>query len=213
MQQENLLENNVIKLTGVINSNFKFSHEVYGEGFYNFEIKVTRLSKQEDILPVVISERLLDTKQLPMGTKVTIFGQVRTYNNNDLENNKSKLLMTVFTREIDIVDVVTAKMNNEVFLNGFICKEPVYRTTPFGREITDVLVAVNRSYNKSDYIPCISWGRNARYSGKLAIGDNIKIWGRMQSRNYQKKYEDGGVINKVAYEVSVSKIEVILSKV
>jgi primosomal replication protein N len=207
MRQESILENNSIRVSGMIESDFKFSHEVYGEGFYNFNLSTPRLSSSFDTLPIVISERLADQNLLTTGTSVNIVGQVRSYNNNEIESKKNKLLLSVFTRDIEIVQSSPAKTLNEVYLNGFVCKTPIYRTTPFGREISDLLIAVNRSYNKSDYIPCIAWGRNARFSGKLNIGDNIKIWGRMQSRSYQKKYDNGEIIDKVAYEVSISKIE------
>ena len=98
---------------------------------------------------------------------------------------------------------------NQIFLDGFICKKPVYRMTPLGREIADILLAVNRAYGKSDYIPCICWGRNARYAGSLEVGGHIQLWGRIQSRQYQKRVSEDEVVNRVAYEISVSKIECI----
>ncbi len=207
MQHENVLANNVISLVGVIVSDFTFSHRVYGEGFYNFNIEVVRLSQVSDTLSVAISERLVDKNTLPIGTQVHILGQIRSYNSFTEGDRRNKLILTVFVREIEKLDDMLNMNPNDVYLDGFICKPPVYRTTPFGREITDLLLAINRSYNKSDYIPCITWGRNARFAGKLAVGDNVKIYGRMQSRNYQKKYENGDVIDRVAYEVSVSKLE------
>ena len=209
----NILENtnNHIGIAGRVHSNFEFSHEVYGEGFYRFEVEVYRLSHVSDILPVTISERIIDMDSISLGTWVYITGQVRSYNNYVEADRRNKLVLTVFARDIEVLD---DKENqepdvnpNDVFLNGFICKPPIYRTTPFGREISDILLAVNRSYNKSDYIPCIAWGRNARYVGKLNVGSNIKVWGRMQSRLYQKRFESGEVVEKVAYEISVSKVE------
>lgn len=209
MQQENLLKNNNIVVQGKICSEFTFSHEVYGESFYNFFLEVSRLSDVFDILPITISERLIDKTTLPIGTLVNINGQVRSYNNFVETDKRNKLVLTIFTRDIEIVTSFENKNKNpnEVSINGFICKPPIYRTTPFGREIADILVAVNRSYNKSDYIPCISWGRNARFASKINVGDNIKLWGRMQSRNYQKKSESGELVDKVAYEISISKVE------
>ncbi len=205
MQQGLLLSNNTASVSGKIITDFTFSHEVYGEGFYNFDLEVPRLSEAHDVLPVVISERLIDRSLITPGTFVMVNGQIRSYNNVNATDRKNKLILTVFTRDIKILD--TPGYVNDICLNGYICKSPVYRTTPFGREIADILLAVNRSYNKSDYIPCIAWGRNARFAGKLSIGDNIKINGRMQSRAYEKKYDDGRAELKTAYEVSVSKLE------
>lgn len=202
----NYSENNVITLAGSIVSERCFSHEVYGEGFYTFDLEVPRLSDNSDIIPVTVSERLL-TDEYKIGTKVKVDGQFRSYNN--YENEKNKLVLTVFVKDISIVKEEENESNpNEIVLNGFICKQPIYRTTPFGREISDILLAVNRAYNKSDYIPCIAWGRNARFSQNLRVGDNIKIWGRIQSRQYEKKFEDGTSEFRRAYEVSVCKMEI-----
>jgi len=212
MQKENLLDNNKIYVSGKVVSDLDYSHEVYGEGFYNFRLEVARLSNIYDILPVTISERLLDVSSFEVGTQAHILGQIRSYNSYVESDRKNRLLLTVFARDLqkiisgDIMDPVQ-KNPNDVFLNGYICKPPTHRLTPFGREITDLLVAVNRSYNKSDYIPCIAWGRNSRFASTLGVGENIRIWGRMQSRGYQKKYDDGNVEDRVAYEVSISKLE------
>ncbi|MCL1935327.1 MAG: single-stranded DNA-binding protein [Defluviitaleaceae bacterium] len=212
MLQNNL--NNNVSIVGVIASPFTFSHEVYGEGFYNFYVNVSRLSDFFDRLPVTISERLFNIEKLSQGTSVHIEGQIRSYNSYETSNKRNRLILTVFTKEFSVLNemlssdtVSEQKPPNEVMLNGYICKAPIFRTTPFGREISDILLAVNRSYNKSDYIPCIAWGRNARYLSNMSIGDNIKIFGRMQSRVYQKKIEVGETIEKTAYEVSISKIE------
>jgi len=203
----NIIENNIVTISGKIVSNLEFSHEVYGEGFYNFMLEVPRLSESSDIIPVTVSERLIAKDKPEMGDLVGIEGQFRSYNSYNNEGNK--LVLTVFAREIEILrDETRVKNPNQIYLNGYVCKKPIYRTTPFGREITDILLAVNRPYNKSDYIPCIAWGRNARYSESLQVGDNVKIWGRIQSREYQKKLESGEVLTKVAYEVSISKMEV-----
>lgn len=209
--QQNLKENNIINLNGKIISECVFSHKVYGEGFYNFNIETSRLSNSSDILPVTISERLINRNYMHIGDFVNIAGQIRSY--NSYSEKRNKLILTVFVRDIKPLDLEQNKNSNQVLLNGFICKEPVYRTTPFEREISDILLAVNRSYNKSDYIPCIAWGRNARYSNKMNIGDNICISGRMQSRIYQKKLDTGEVIERTAYEVSISNIEVISCKI
>ncbi len=200
------LSNNDVELCGTVESELSFSHEVYGEGFYQFYINVPRLSDISDKINITISERLLQNINIEIGMLVCINGQFRSYNNYSDSGNR--LILTVFARDIITDDSVLGKNPNHIFLNGFLCKKPVYRTTPFGREITDILVAVNRAYNKSDYIPCIAWGRNARFSSALEVGENIKIWGRIQSRDYQKKLDETNVITKTAYEVSISKMEI-----
>lgn len=204
MQFDGLPENNIVDIAGKIVEGCVFSHEVYGEGFYTFRISSERLSDKVDILPVTISERLIDKELLQVGAKVDIVGQLRSYNNYN--SKKNRLVLTIFAREIRLMEEEETKNENQIMLNGFICKVPIYRKTPFGREISDILVAVNRAYNKSDYIPCIAWGRNARYMANLEVGANVKIWGRVQSRIYQKRIGDE-VEDRVAYEVSVSKIE------
>lgn len=196
------MSNNQLSLTGNVVSEPVFSHEVFGEGFYELRIEVARLSDQVDILPITISERLIAEHEIKVGDKISLVGQFRSY--NKMEGDKSRLLLTVFAR--DIVENDTVTNPNIIEINGYICKQPIYRTTPFKREICDVLVAVNRAYNKSDYIPCITWGRNARYIKNIAVGTKIAITGRIQSRNYQKTSEDGSVIERTAYEVSVSKV-------
>lgn len=203
----NVMENNSASLSGSIVSKPEFSHEVYGEGFYTFIVEVPRLSNTYDYIPILFSERLLPLEKIEVGKIVAVEGQFRSYNNYSSEGGH-KLLLTVFARDIVVLDNPDeVKVTNSIFLNGFICKKPVYRTTPFGREIADILLAVNRAYNKSDYIPCIAWGRNARYASNFEIGDNIRIWGRIQSRVYQKKLADGTNEERTAYEVSISKME------
>lgn len=203
----NIIENNMVTISGKVTTNTEFSHEVYGEGFYYFILAVPRLSESADMIPVTISERLIVKQKLEIGKIIEVEGQFRSYNSYNSEGNR--LLLTVFAREINFLDDETKIKNpNQIYLNGYICKKPIYRTTPFGREITDILLAVNRPYNKSDYIPCISWGRNARYSESLPVGSNVKVWGRIQSREYQKKIDTGDVITKTAFEVSVSKMEI-----
>ncbi|MCL2216621.1 MAG: single-stranded DNA-binding protein [Defluviitaleaceae bacterium] len=200
--------NNFIDIGGRIYSDFVFSHEIYGEGFYRFDVEVDRLSGNSDVLPVTVSERIVDREKMAVGLPVRILGQIRSYNNYVEADRKNKLVLTIFARD---VEPLTAQESspNDVFLDGYLCKPAIYRTTPFGREIADLLVAVNRSYNKSDYIPCIAWGRNARYAGKLEVGHHIRLWGRMQSRQYQKKIDENNILEKTAYEVSVSKVEII----
>ena len=204
MQLDGLPENNMVLLTGTIIEGCVFSHEVYGEGFYTFRISSERLSDKADILPITIYERLIEKELLQVGGRVEIAGQLRSYNNYN--SKKNRLVLTVFAREIRMLEEAEDRSENQIFLNGFICKAPIYRKTPFGREISDILVAVNRAYNKSDYIPCIAWGRNARYMANLEVGANIRIWGRVQSRTYQKRVGDE-IEDRIAYEVSVSKIE------
>lgn len=197
-----LEKNNKVYLTGEIVSEATFSHEVYGEGFYELFVKVMRLSGQADILPVTISERLIQGNDLKPGSMICALGQFRSY--NKLENGKSRLMLTVFVREL--VAPEQGRNPNSIVLSGYICKPPVYRTTPFNREIADLLLAVNRAYNKSDYIPCIAWGRNARFVQSLKVGDRIALSGRIQSREYQKRFSETDVVTMTAYEVSVSKL-------
>ncbi len=210
----NYSDNNHIILVGKVTSDKKFSHEIYGEKFYIFNLSVPRLSGNADIIPITISERLLELEDLEMNKKIIVEGQFRSY--NSYENDRNRLVLTVFAKEVRFVEnqeeeIEVSKdfISNEVILNGFICKKPIYRQTPFGREISDILLAVNRAYNKSDYIPCIAWGRNARFCENIPVGTEVKIIGRVQSRTYEKKYDDGRVENKVAYEVSVASLEIV----
>ncbi len=198
----NYADDNEARLVGYVASNLEYSHEVHGESFYKTSVSSVRISDNRDEIIVTISERLISDIDLEIGTKVEIKGQFRSYNNYSGEG--SRLVLTLFAREINYTD---CECENEIYLNGYICKPAIFRTTPFGREIADILLAVNRAYGKSDYIPCIAWGRNARFSQTLSVGTNIKIWGRMQSRKYQKKFDDETVVEKTAYEVSISKME------
>ncbi|MBQ9709887.1 MAG: single-stranded DNA-binding protein [Clostridia bacterium] len=195
-------KNNRVYLSGEIVSPAVYSHEVYGEGFYEFSVSVNRLSGQSDVLPVTISERLVEEGQLDVGSHVNAIGQFRSY--NKIVNDKSRLMLTVFVREL--IEVPLFANPNNVVLSGYVCKPPVYRTTPFNREIADLLIAVNRAYNKSDYIPAIAWGRNARFVKNLPVGERIVVSGRIQSREYQKKLSETDVRTMTAYEVSVSKL-------
>ncbi len=204
------MDTNVVKIIGKVVSLIDFSHEMYGEGFYNFYLEVPRLSDTVDILPVTISERLIVNMELIYGSYVEIQAQLRSYNR--YIDNSSRLVLTIFARDIRLLEEEGEikeflKAPNKIFLDGYICKPSIYRTTPFGREIADLLIAVNRAYGKSDYIPCIAWGRNARFCEKLLVGDHIKLWGRIQSREYQKKHDEDRIETKIAYEVSISKLE------
>ena len=206
LMSDKVIETNMVTIVGTINSSLVFSHEMFGEGFYNFELKVHRLSEHSDILPITISERLLVGVNMDKDNIIKVEGQLRSY--NKYVDGSNKLVLTIFARDMGPCKNEEEINNpNQIYLDGFICKRPIYRTTPFGREITDMLLAVNRPYNKSDYIPCIAWGRNARFSEKLEVGDHIKVWGRVQSRDYQKKISDEKTISKTAFEVSISKME------
>lgn len=208
----NYLENNHLVLVGKVTSDKKFSHEIYGESFYIFDLEVARLSGNSDIIPITISERLILEKELEIGDKVAIEGQFRSY--NSYENEKNRLILTVFAKDIKYLseedeENSSEKVSNEVTLIGYICKKPIYRQTPFGREISDILLAVNRAYNKSNYLPAIAWGRNARFCQNIEVGTKVKITGRVQSRNYEKKFEDGTTQTRTAYEVSISSLEIV----
>ncbi len=203
MTNENQIVTNRVFLCGTVESEPVLSHELYGEGFYEFSVGVLRLSEQKDVLPVTVAERLLGDRKLTVGETVAIEGQFRSY--NKMAENHSKLMLTVFVREF--VDPSVAYANpNTVELLGYICKEPIYRTTPLNREICDLLVAVNRAFNKSDYIPCIAWGRNARYCRTLPVGTKLLIGGRLQSRKYVKKLSEEVSETRTAYEISVSRV-------
>ena len=205
----NYSENNHLVLIGKIVSEKTYSHEIYGEKFYVFSLEVVRLSSTTDIIPITISERLLTDVDISIGREIKVEGQFRSY--NSYENERNRLILTVFAKEISEVEhseEEKEEITNTVELVGYICKKPIYRQTPFGREIADVLLAVNRAYNKSDYIPCIAWGRNARFCQNMEIGAEVKITGRVQSRSYEKKHEDGTTETRVAYEVSIASMEV-----
>ena len=204
---DNNVSNNQGAVIGTIEDEFVFNHEIYAEKFYTCTVRVPRLSGTSDDIRVMVSERLIMDGEYNVGDMVEVTGQFRSY--NSYENGDNRLVLTVFAKDIMHYEEADNKNPNTLYLNGFICKEPVYRTTPFGREITDLLLAVNRSYNKSDYIPIIAWGRNARFAKNLNVGDNVKIWGRIQSRTYQKRISDEETITKTAYEVSTNRIELV----
>ncbi len=195
-------DNNRVYLLGKIASNPEFSHEVYGEGFFDLNLEVERLSDQTDIIPITISERLIGDRALLIGETLALKGQFRSY--NKFVDGKSKLMLTVFVREL--VEPIEGLNSNIIELQGYICKAPVYRMTPFKREICDMLLAINRAYNKSDYLPCIAWGRNARFVSDLSVGEKIYLTGRIQSRVYQKRIDEDTTLSRTAYEVSINKL-------
>lgn len=203
---DKVIENNQVTIMGEVVSEFTFSHEVFGEGFYMVEVLVRRLSNSDDRIPLMVSERLIDVTQDYRGEYIMVNGQFRSYNRH--EEDRNRLVLSVFAREISFVEeeLDGAKTNN-ILLDGYICKAPVYRKTPLGREIADLLLAVNRPYGKSDYIPCICWGRNARYASSFEVGEHVQVLGRIQSREYVKKLSEVETEKRIAYEVSVSKLE------
>ena len=203
---DKIIENNQVSIMGKVASGFTFSHQVYGEGFYLVDVMVKRLSDSEDRIPLMVSERLVDVTQDYEGEYIVVQGQFRSYNRH--EEKKNRLVLSVFVRELSFVEEEDDTVKtNQIFLDGYICKPPVYRKTPLGREIADLLLAVNRPYGKSDYIPCICWGRNARYASAFEVGGHVLIWGRIQSREYIKKLSENQTEKRTAYEVSVSKLE------
>lgn len=206
---DKVIENNRVCIVGKIISEFEYSHEVFGEGFYIVNVSVNRLSSMADVIPLMISERLIDVTKDYRDSMIEVIGQLRSYNRH--EGAKNRLMLSIFVRELQFVDEEPEEQNksNQIYLDCYICKAPVYRKTPLGREIADVLVAVNRPYGKSDYIPCIAWGRNARYASTLEVGAHLLIWGRVQSREYSKKISEEEVEKRIAYEVSISKIEML----
>lgn len=202
------ITNNQALVTGMIADEFTFNHEIYAEKFYTFTLSIPRLSGTDDEVRVMVSERLLAEDSFKPGDTIDIEGQFRSYNSYD-PTGDSRLILTIFAKDIRHSEGELDHNPNTLFLNGYICKKPIFRVTPFGREITDLLIAVNRSYNKSDYIPVIAWGRNARFAKSLNVGDNVKIWGRIQSRQYQKKLSEEEVVTRTAYEVSVNRMELV----
>ena len=203
---DKIIENNQVTIMGKLATEFSFSHEVFGEGFYMVEVGVKRLSNSEDRIPLMISERLIDVTQDYTGEYIMVHGQFRSYNRH--EEQKNRLVLSVFVREISFMEEEPdGTKTNSIWLDGYICKEPIYRKTPLGREIADLLLAVNRPYGKSDYIPCICWGRNARYASGFEVGEHVQLLGRIQSREYVKRISDTETEKRVAYEVSVSKLE------
>ena len=206
---DKIIENNQVTIIGEIASEFIFSHEVFGEGFYMVDVLVKRLSNSDDRIPLMVSERLIDVNQNYIGEYIMASGQFRSYNQHD--EKKNRLVLSVFVREVSFVEEeVDGAKTNSILLDGYICKRPIYRKTPLGREIADLLLAVNRPYGKSDYIPCICWGRNARFASGFEVGEHVQVLGRIQSREYVKKLSETETEKRIAYEVSVSKLECVL---
>ena len=203
---DKVIENNQVTIMGEIVSGFSYSHEIFGEGFYMVDVRCQRLSESFDVIPVMVSERLLDVTENYEGALISVNGQFRSYNRH--EERKNRLVLSVFAREVEFVEEMEeSSKTNQIYLDGYICKEPIYRKTPLGREIADLLLAVNRPYGKSDYIPCICWGRNASYANSFKVGERCAVWGRIQSREYMKKIDEENIERRVAFEVSVSKLE------
>lgn len=203
---DKIIENNQVTVMGEVASEFTFSHEVFGEGFYVVDVMVRRLSNSEDRIPLLVSERLIDVNQDYRGEYIMASGQFRSYNRHD--EQKNRLVLSVFVREVSFVEEeLDGAKTNSILLDGYICKAPIYRKTPLGREIADLLLAVNRPYGKSDYIPCICWGRNARYASTFNVGEHVQVNGRIQSREYVKKLSETEAEKRIAYEVSVGKLE------
>ena len=198
--------NNSVEISGEIVSSPVFDHETFGERFYKFFISAERLSGCKDIIPVIVSERLFNIDNITIGKQLRVFGQFRSF--NDHSDGVNHIVLSVFSQDIEEMEGSDLAINS-IWIDGFICKNPVYRKTPQGREIADVIIAVNRQYGKSDYIPCIAWGRNARFVSRLQVGNRIRLSGRIQSRVYNKKISDDEVVEKTAYEVSVSKIDLV----
>ena len=198
------MESNIAELCGIVMSELEFSHKTYGEVFYTFVLGVQRRSGYVDELNVMVSERLIYDNPPRRNQFLEIKGQIRTY--NEMVGGKNKLNVVVFAREIYLCEDF-GYYENYIYLEGFLCKIPIRRTSPLGRDICDMMVAVNRMYNKSDYIPCIAWGRNAGYGEQLAVGTRLLLEGRLQSREYKKKLEDGTAETRKAFEVSILKME------
>ena len=206
---DKIIENNQVTIIGEVASEFTFSHEVFGEGFYMVDVLVKRLSSSDDRIPLMISERLIDVEQDYTGEFIMVTGQFRSYNQHS--ELKNRLVLSVFVREVSFVEEeVDGAKTNSILLDGFICKKPIYRKTPLGREIADLLLAVNRPYGKSDYIPCICWGRNARFASGFEVGEHVQVLGRIQSREYVKKVSETETEKRTAFEVSVSKLECVI---
>ena len=209
---DRIINKNQAELCGVISKAAEFSHESYGEKFYRIIVSVPRKSGYEDEIPVLVSDHLCKPNLLREGQCLSIKGQFRSFDKHD--EDKNRLILSVFALVIDLLGEIKLlgediSYKNKIELTGFICKEPTYRATPYEREISDVLLAVNRSYGKSDFIPCICWERNALFASDLAVGTQVELTGRIQSRKFEKRISDDEYEERIAYEVSVSTICVI----
>lgn len=201
---ENKFGNNAVVLAGEVVGVPVYSHEIYGEGFYVFDMSIPRTSGNVDIVPVMVSDRMCDIENIKLGDLYEVVGQFRSYNKH--EEKRNRLILSVFATELTPLNEDEFAGENDIDLDGYVCKEPIYRKTPLGREIADILIAVNRAYGKSDYIPCITWGRNARFASTLEVGQRVQLKGRIQSREYVKKNDDGNEEIHTAYELSASQI-------
>lgn len=208
------LDNNNVTISGFIDGPFSYSHTSVGEAFYESYIRCQRLSTSEDVIPITVSDRLLDMSQDHTGKYVQIIGSFRSYNKKMENGHRANLVLHLFVHEIKVLDEVPEKRkdDNAVVLNGYLCKDPIYRITPLGRDIADMMLAVNRAYNHSDYIPCIAWGRNAKYAKSLHVGDHLKVVGRLQSRGYMKAMGGGSVEQRTAYEVSLNTLDLVFDE-
>lgn len=193
------LSQNQITLCGTLESAPCFSHENHGRKFYRFFIAVQRLSGTTDILPVLAGEDVLRACELCDAERIVIRGQIRSFNNKAPTGRR--LIVCVYAQSILLTD---DGFENEVFLTGTVCRAPVFRRTPLGREICDVMLAVNRPYHRADYIPCILWGRLAEQAAEYPVGTRLSLTGRMQSRTYVKIL-DSGSEQRETYEVSVAE--------
>ena len=204
------MDNNQVIVSGWIERELTFSHKKYGEGFYETEVASERKSGIQDSIKVLISDRVIDIQKALVGTYIEIIGEYRSC--NLLFEGKRKLELFVFAQEAYLYtgEEIPMKDKNIVTLEGTITKVPTYRRTPLGREICDLMIAVNRPQRKSSYIPCICWGRIARYANTLDVGDKISISGRIQSREFVKKISESETERRTAYEVSVSWIAKVL---
>ena len=192
---------NHVQIRGILAELPRFSHENHDKRFFRFPLEVERLSGTVDTIPVLVSEEVLCAMDLSGGDMVEVSGQIRTFNNKALDG--PRLVISVYAEKLTTCE---GNPMNEVCLTGTICKEPVYRKTPLGREICDVMLAVIRPYHRADYIPCIFWGRTAMLAGECCVGDEIMLRGRFQSRNYLKVLDQHSE-KRTAYEVSVMSAE------
>lgn len=196
---------NSYECCGTVASAPKLDHVVRDEEFYSFNVVTARNSGAYDTVPVVMSKCIIDDENIKYGSRVHFKGQIRTY-------NKERHLM-VYAYAMEVIKDDNANDINKFEGDGFICKDTVYRETPNGRQICDIMIAVNRCYGKSDYMPCIAWGRNAVRSGKFEVSDHVLVEGRFQSRGYHKVTDTGETVKKIAYEVSLSSIEQLIDEI
>ncbi len=194
---------NVIMLRGTLGSRPEYSHENHGRRFYRFSLDVPRLSGAVDSLNVIAPQEVMERAELTGGV-IQVIGQIRSFNSRS--ETGRRLIISVYAEDITLCD---DEPENSVELTGTICKQPVYRRTPLGREICDIMLAVNRSYHRSDYLPVILWGRTAKEIAQQPVGTVLSITGRLQSREYQKVL-DSGIEKRVAYEISAMSADIVI---